>query len=96
MFTAELVGASYFDEEDEDWACDESWRPSTPRFSFPPELQITPWEERLVVAKEVLEAALSSDAGWARRLNRAHAVAVGSVDGSLHIVSRNETGVSPR
>ncbi len=90
-FFAEVVGSTYFDPEDEDWACEEAWTPSRPtRFAFPPGAELIPWKERLTAIESLLREWLSAGSPAAAKASRAHAFAVGFVDGSI-VVLRQRT-----
>lgn len=79
-FAAELVGATEFDEDDDDWACEEDWR-GRQRFELSSiEAQ---WEERLAVVHEWLTSWFETCAGPASLARRLEALGVGFVDGDL-------------
>ncbi len=85
-FRADVVGSTFYDAADGDWACQEAWVSQERRFDFPAELGSLPWEERLASCKGLLERCLAGDGAAAMRLRRAAAVTVGFVDGDLEIV----------
>ncbi|KAA9044580.1 hypothetical protein F6S82_16725 [Bacteroides xylanisolvens] len=80
----ELVGSTWFDEEDEDWACDEDFEPiqrSCPDFKISDDLE---WEEVLEIVTATLKALIKELADL--RLFKVEHIAVGFVDGDLIIL----------
>lgn len=87
-YAIELVGASEYDPEDSDWACDDVLGAVVPRFQIPNDLANSSWEEALVLVKAMLASYLNSDRTGANILRRSVAVTVGFVDGDLEPVWR--------
>jgi hypothetical protein len=83
-YNIELVGAEWFDEEDEDWVCDEEFEPKQrmcPNLSIPDELD---WEEVLNIITTILQE-LNSELSNTQIFKRKH-IATGFVDGDLVII----------
>lgn len=83
-YSIELVGSTWFDEKDEDWACDEDFEPtqrSCPDFEIPGNLK---WEEVLEIIATILKNLIEelSDV----RLFKVEHIAVGFTDGNLTIL----------
>ena len=80
----EMVGSIWFDEKDEDWACDEDFEPiqrSCPDFKISDDLE---WEEVLEIVTATLKALIKELADL--RLFKVEHIAVGFVDGDLIIL----------
>ena len=80
----EMVGSIWFDEKDEDWACDESFEPaqrSCPNFEISDKLK---WEEVLEIVVAILKDLLNELADL--NIFRVEHIAVGFVDGDLIII----------
>lgn len=86
-FVVELVGSSWYDADDADWACDEAWtsRPSEFRTSYAESGQ--DWEPFLNEVCRAVGSFLSEHAGSHPGLALAEAVTVGFVDGDLILVN---------
>jgi len=94
-FWAEIVGSSYFDPDDEDWACEECWRPSEPnRFDFPDDMAELHWEARLAMVAACVQDWLHSGLPAARKSLASAAFAVGFVDGDLALVGECESALA--
>jgi len=87
-FSVELIGASSFDEEDSDWACDDILDLNVQRFRVPRQAAGSEWRCALAKVHEWLVAYLASGGIGAVRLKESEAVAVGFVDGDLELVWR--------
>ncbi len=87
-YAIELIGASEYDPEDSDWACDDVLGADAPRFQLPNDLASSDWEAALVLVKTMLGTYLNSDRSGAKKLRRSVAVTVGFVDGDLELVWR--------
>jgi hypothetical protein len=86
-FSAEVVGSTYFDPEDEDWACDEAWTPNRPTgFAFPEEAELIPWTDRLTEVESLLRQWLHAGSPAAAKVLGADAFGVGFVDGSVVVL----------
>ncbi|MCU6499305.1 hypothetical protein LPN04_16025 [Rugamonas sp. A1-17] len=82
----ELIGASEFDVDDSDWACDEAWVASPRSISIPRSFTMGGWKECLHDAKQLLTKILNESSVPASKLKEARAVAVGFVDGDLELI----------
>jgi shikimate kinase len=85
LWSIELIGASRFDPEDPDWACDEIFTNREDPLSWSAE---TDWEEVLETMTEYVEKYLIEGAG-ASILKNSEAVGIGFVDGDITIVYVN-------
>lgn len=81
-FAAELVGSTYYEENDPDWACEEAFEPKERRFELPKSAFGATWEEGLDYICGVVRAYLA-ESGRGARLKKATAITVGFVDGDL-------------
>lgn len=80
----EMVGSSWFDEKDEDWACDEDFEPtqrSCPDFEISDNLK---WEEVLEIVVVILKDLIKELTDL--KLFKVEHIAIGFVDGNLTIV----------
>ena len=93
-FRADVVGSTYYDPGDPDWACEEAWQPQERWFDFPGELAKLPWEQRLALCKGLLQRCVAGTGPAGARFRRAVAVTVGFVDGDLEIVHAEQPGTS--
>lgn len=83
-YSMELVGSAWFDEEDEDWACDEDFEPvqrRCPDFELPNNLE---WQEALEIVATVLKDLIKELPDL--KLFKVEHIAVGFVDGDLIII----------
>lgn len=83
-YSIELVGSTWFDEKDEDWACDEDFEPtqrSCPDFEIPGNLK---WEEVLEIIATILKNLIEELSDL--RLFKVEHIAVGFTDGNLTII----------
>ena len=85
-FGLELVGASSFDPENSDWACNEVWEPPVRHLLIPQSFSGKQWPECLARVQLLVERRLQSKDSVSQRLRSRRAVAVGFVDGDLHIM----------
>ena len=84
----EVVGSDIYSEKDPDWACAESFRPKNPNLDLPESEVGSDWESVLEAAKKLVLAYLDRPSLGAFILKKAEAVAIGFVDGELHIISK--------
>ena len=80
----EMVGSTWFDEEDEDWACDEDFEPvqrSCPDFEISDNLK---WEEVLEIVVAILKDLIGELSDL--KLFKIEHIAVGFTDGNLTII----------
>jgi shikimate kinase len=81
----EVIGSDTYDENDPDWASDESFRPEAEQLLLPAP-DSTRREDVLEQAKSLVLAYLDRRSVGSEHLRRAKAVAVGFTDGDLHRV----------
>jgi hypothetical protein len=81
-----VVGSDKYSADDPDWACEETFRPSTKSLSLPESEVGETWETVLEYAKGIVAAYLQRPSDGSAVLRRAEAVAIGFVDGDLHKV----------
>jgi hypothetical protein len=84
-YSAYLVGASRFDEDDGDWACEEAFTPAERYFPIPSEGFQT-WEDVLSAVVAATRSFLNSPLAENSFLASAEAVTVGFDDGDLERV----------
>jgi len=87
-FVMELIGAPSFDPDNPDWACDEAFHYREPMFRMPHADIGTRWEAALETGITLTRRYLQDTSHAGERLREASAVAIGFVDGDLHIVWR--------
>ena len=81
-YVVELIGASSFDHEDSDWACDEQWTSRPATFEFNRD-STGDWMAALDLTKSFILSFMSSHTTI---LQQSQAVAVGFVDGDLSVI----------
>ena len=74
--------ASCFDEEEEDWCCEETFSSGENRFSWKEHAE---WEEILDVSCKMIRQYISNGK-YAEALKKYEAIAAGFVDGDLEIL----------
>lgn len=80
----EMVGSTWFDKDDEDWACDEDFEPtqrSCPDFEISDKLE---WEEVLEIVVAILKDLINELPDI--KLLKVDHIAVGFTDGDLTII----------
>lgn len=85
-FTIEIVGSNEFDEDDEDWVCNENWVPTARTIEVSSEIFGNSWE---VAEQNIVNMActyFNSNYVNASKLKQAKAFAVGFVDGNLNLI----------
>lgn len=87
-FSVELVGASNYWPEDENWACEESFRPETNEIWLDYEVANAKWEEAQSLVHSWITGFVAK---YPSALNHGSAVAVGFVDGNLSYVIPSDT-----
>ncbi|WP_390342646.1 hypothetical protein ACFJIS_20190 [Variovorax boronicumulans] len=87
-YDLELVGAPTYDPEDPDWACDDIFMSSSPRFEIASEAVGPDWEAGLQAISQMILRYLDAASAGAARLKASRAVSLGFVDGDLHLVWR--------
>ena len=82
LWSIELIGASRFDPEDPDWACDEVFTNREDPLSWSEEAD---WED-VQEAMTTCVARYLSEGAYASALKNSEAVGIGFVDGDITIV----------
>ena len=80
----EMIGSSWFDEEDEEWACDEDFKPTQrvcPNFNVPDSFT---WEEVLEIVISILKELINEVPGL--KLFKVEHITAGFVDRNLIII----------
>ena len=83
-WSIEVVGCGSYDEDDEDWATDEIFRPETDPLELPEREAGDDWESVLKFANALVGSYLARPSTGSSTLKSASAVAVGFVDGEIH------------
>lgn len=81
-WSIQLISASYFDEDDSDWACEEVFTTGENLFSW---AQDSGWAEILDVSCDLIHKYLN-EGRYSEKLKEFQAVAAGFVDGDLEIL----------
>jgi hypothetical protein len=84
-WAVQLIAADAFDEDDEDWACDEVFTTGEDLYIVPRAAGCGEWEEALAFVKQMAGSYLESG-GFASKLKDLEGVAVGFVSGDLEYV----------
>ncbi|MBR3474298.1 MAG: hypothetical protein IKH34_04445 [Oscillospiraceae bacterium] len=85
-WSVEVVGTSSFDENNDDWACDEITDFSTRGNPFSWQ-EDTTWEEVLPIVKRLIQGYLESG-NHSDKLGNLSGIACGFVDGDLELIYR--------
>ena len=88
----ELIGASAFDPEDKDWACEEAWEPDPRTLDIPAAFCCSDWETCLRDVRSLLQSVLDKPTAAVARLKSSQGIAIGFVDGDLEIIWERGTG----
>ncbi|MDX6766531.1 MAG: hypothetical protein SFU85_07050 [Candidatus Methylacidiphilales bacterium] len=91
-FAIELIGASRFDEQDPDWACDELWQATPRQIEIPAGALGTNWTDVLEGSKQLIARYLNSGK-QNNILKAAEGIAVGFVDGDLIVAHGVNAGL---
>ena len=83
-WSIQLICASYFDEEDGDWCCEEEFSSGENVFSWEEDAE---WEEILDISCQMIKQYISSGK-YAEEFRKYEAIAAGFVDGDLEILYR--------
>ncbi len=87
-FHIQLITTSTFDENDDDWACDEVFSTGDDIYIIPQKISGESWEEGLLFCKNLinnyLKAGKCSD-----KLKSKKAVGIGFADGDIEILYKN-------
>jgi len=84
-YDVELVGCDMFDENDEDWVCDEVFDTREDLFFVPRTDDISHWEKGLSFITELVNKYLS-EGKYADELKSYKAIGIGFVDGNINIL----------
>jgi hypothetical protein len=85
-FSVEIIGASSFDPNDSDWACDEIYRPKKDKINIPKSFAGTDWELCLEKLNKLVTKYLNSSHSGSIILNQSKGIGVGFVDGDLVLI----------
>lgn len=80
-FSLQLIGASRYDPDDDDWACDEEYSSGENLFAF----SCDDWEAAIELVKDMITDYMANG-NHKSVLNSATAVGYGFVDGDLFII----------
>ncbi|KGK81157.1 hypothetical protein DP68_18520 [Clostridium sp. HMP27] len=84
-YDIQLIGTDTFDEEDEDWACEEIFTTGEDIFLMPRTDDIEDWEDGLDFITKIVRKYLE-DGKYANMLKGLQAVGIGFVDGEIEIL----------
>src|SRR4051812_22081686 len=84
--TIEIIGSESYRDEDSDWASEEAFRPTTEDLQLPTPERSKDWNAVLESARRAIFTYLDRPSAGSAILKRSTAVAVGFIDGDLHIV----------
>lgn len=84
-YDIQLIGTDTFDEEDEDWACEEIFTTGEDIFLMPRTDDIEDWEDALDFITKMVRKYLE-DGKYANMLKGLQAVGIGFVDGEIQIL----------
>lgn len=86
-YSAYLIGAEEYDDEDSDWACDEAFVPTEKYLKLPAsEFKLGGWESAMKKVVKAVKGALKKPDMQSSFLAKAKAVTVGFDDGDLERV----------
>ena len=85
-FSIEVVGSYEFDQDDDDWACNEDWVPKKRTTTVSGSIYGSSWNEAQDNILNMARSYLRSGSVNAHKLVAAKAFAVGFVDGNLSYV----------
>ena len=85
-YSIQLIAADEFDEEDEDWACEEIFSTEDDLFVVPMTEDIESWEDALVYIKGMIEKYLKIS-NCKDILENLQGIGVGFVDGDIELLS---------
>jgi hypothetical protein len=84
-YDIQLIGTNTFDEEDEDWACEEVFTTGEDVFLIPRTNDIEDWKKGLAFITKIVQKYLE-DGKYANILQGLQAVGIGFVDGDIEIL----------
>jgi hypothetical protein len=82
-FEVEIVGSSYFDPGNSDWACEEGWTSRPSKYIAPFTTVGKEWQPFLESIGAAIRELSESEQPGAKTMRSAQAVTVGFVDGEL-------------
>ena len=86
-YDIEIVGCVSFDENDEDWACNEVFNTREDLFSIPRKNDIKQWEQGLHFITALVNRYIENGR-YANKLKNYEAIGIGFVSGSIDIIQR--------
>ncbi|MGM9531702.1 hypothetical protein [Intestinibacter sp.] len=84
-YSVQLIASDEFDEEDEDWACEEIFSTEDDLFVIPMTEDIEDWEDALVYIKSLIEEYLKVSS-CRDILENLEGIGVGFVDGNIELL----------
>lgn len=84
-YSVQLIAADEFDEEDEDWACEEIFSTEDDLFVIPMTEDIEEWEDALFYIKSLIEEYLKVSS-CRDILENLEGIGVGFVDGNIELL----------
>ena len=88
-YSVQLIAADEFDEEDEDWACEEIFSTEDDLFVIPMTEDIKDWEEALFYIKSLIEEYLNVSS-YKSILKKLQGIGVGFVDGNVELLTPDD------
>lgn len=88
-YDIQLIGSDKFDEEDDDWACEEIFSTGEDLFCIPITETIEHWLDGLSFIRKMIENYLKNGK-YANVLKQLQAVGVGFVDGDIELLYKGE------
>ena len=88
-YSVQLIAADEFDEEDEDWACEEIFSTEDDLFVIPMTEDIKDWEEALFYIKSLIEEYLNVSS-YKSILKKLQGIGVGFVDGNVELLTTDD------
>ncbi|WP_434799153.1 hypothetical protein [Terrisporobacter vanillatitrophus] len=87
-YDIQLIGSDIFNEEDDDWACDEIFSTEESLFSIPIYDDISDWRESMTFIKEMIKEYMKVGE-YSNKLIQLQAVGLGFVDGDIELIYLN-------
>lgn len=88
-YDVQLIGASMFDESDDDWACEEVFTTGEDIFKISKIKAGENWEDALEYIKIIIKGYILKGK-YALVLTKYEAIGMGFVDGDIHILHRKK------
>ena len=86
MYGMELIGASEFDPDDRDWACEEIWEPDPRELEISEDFCCSDWESCLRDVRSLVLNVLEKSTPAVARLKTSKGIGIGFVDGDMDII----------